>query len=179
MQAFAHATTPRQPLALLAAHRTLANLNTAIGRYRGVGAHLDAAFALADACGAPYERALTLFALAQLHLARGERSAARVALTESRTIGAALGARPLLARADALNRAIAATPPPAGYPGGLSAREVEVIRLVADGLTDAQIAERLFLSPRTVSQHLRSIYNKLGVASRVAAARYASEHGLA
>jgi DNA-binding NarL/FixJ family response regulator len=55
---------------------------------------------------------------------------------------------------------------------------VEVLRLVAEGLTDAQVAERLVLSPRTVSQHLRSVYNKLGVSSRAAATRFAIEHHL-
>jgi DNA-binding NarL/FixJ family response regulator len=60
----------------------------------------------------------------------------------------------------------------------LTAREVEVLRLVAEGLTDAQVAERLVLSPRTVSQHLRSVYNKLGVSSRAAATRFAIEHRL-
>jgi DNA-binding NarL/FixJ family response regulator len=45
-------------------------------------------------------------------------------------------------------------------------------------MTDAEAAERLFLSPRTVGQHLRSIYNKLGVSSRAAATRFAVEHGL-
>jgi DNA-binding NarL/FixJ family response regulator len=60
----------------------------------------------------------------------------------------------------------------------LSAREVEVLRLVTEGLTDAEVAERLFVSRRTVSRHLRSIYNKLGIGSRVAAARFTIEHGL-
>jgi DNA-binding CsgD family transcriptional regulator/tetratricopeptide (TPR) repeat protein len=64
------------------------------------------------------------------------------------------------------------------YPAGLTAREVEVLRLVAQGLTDAEVAGRLFLSPRTVSTHLRSIYGKLGVSSRTAAARLAAEYGL-
>ncbi len=60
----------------------------------------------------------------------------------------------------------------------LSAREVEVLVLVAEGLTDPQVAERLYLSPRTVGQHLRSIYRKLGVPSRAAAAREALQRGL-
>ncbi|HEX5505939.1 MAG TPA: tetratricopeptide repeat protein [Thermomicrobiales bacterium] len=72
----------------------------------------------------------------------------------------------------------APAPRPA-YPAGLTAREVEVLRLAAQGLTDAQIAERLFLSPRTVGTHLRSVYNKLGVSSRLAATRFALDHGLA
>ncbi len=64
------------------------------------------------------------------------------------------------------------------YPAGLTAREVEVLRLVAQGLTDAQVAEQLVVSPRTVSTHLTSIYNKLGVNSRSAATRFAVEHHL-
>ncbi len=54
-----------------------------------------------------------------------------------------------------------------------------MLRLVTTGLTIALVAERLFLSPRTVGQHLRSIYNKLGVSTRLAATRFALEHGLA
>lgn len=60
----------------------------------------------------------------------------------------------------------------------LSAREVEVLVLVAEGMTDPQVAERLYLSPRTVGQHLRSIYRKLGVPSRAAAATEALQRGL-
>src|SRR5258708_33911451 len=70
------------------------------------------------------------------------------------------------------------TPPPT-YPDGLTAREVEVLRLVAKGFTDAQVAEALVLSPRTVHAHLSSVYSKLGITSRSAATRYAIEHNLA
>src|SRR6266849_1667335 len=62
---------------------------------------------------------------------------------------------------------------------GLSARELEVLRLLATGLTDAQIAEQLVLSLYTIHAHLRTIYSKLGVTSRSAATRYAFEHHLA
>ncbi len=61
---------------------------------------------------------------------------------------------------------------------GLTAREIEVLRLVTQGLTYAQIAEQLIISPRTVDAHLRSIYGKLGVTSRSAATRYAIEYRL-
>ncbi len=64
------------------------------------------------------------------------------------------------------------------YPVGLTAREMEVLRLVAQGLSDAQVAEQLVISPRTVNWHLTSIYSKLGVSSRGAATRYALEHSL-
>jgi DNA-binding NarL/FixJ family response regulator len=63
-------------------------------------------------------------------------------------------------------------------PDGLSARELEVLRLIAQGLTDAQIAEQLVLSLHTIHAHLRTIYSKLGVTSRSAATRYAFEHQL-
>jgi DNA-binding NarL/FixJ family response regulator len=66
----------------------------------------------------------------------------------------------------------------AGYPEGLTAREVEVLRLVAAGLTDADVAKRLIVSVRTVNAHVRSIYRKLGVSSRAAAGRFAAEHDL-
>ena len=69
--------------------------------------------------------------------------------------------------------------PPPTYPDGLSAREVEVLCLVAAGLTDVQIAEKLILSPRTVHAHTSSIYSKLDITSRSAATRYAIEHHLA
>jgi predicted ATPase/DNA-binding CsgD family transcriptional regulator len=64
------------------------------------------------------------------------------------------------------------------YPDELTEREVEVLRLVASGLTDAQVAEQLVVSPRTVQGHLRSIYNKINVNSRSAATRYAVEQQL-
>jgi DNA-binding NarL/FixJ family response regulator len=60
----------------------------------------------------------------------------------------------------------------------LSAREVEVLGLVAEGLTDQEVAQRLYLSPRTIGQHLSSVYRKLGVRSRTAATRAATEQGL-
>jgi predicted ATPase/DNA-binding CsgD family transcriptional regulator len=67
---------------------------------------------------------------------------------------------------------------PATLPAGLTEREVEVLRLVAQGLTSAQVAERLVISAVTVSTHLRNIYGKIGVGSRSAATRWAVEHGL-
>ncbi len=86
-------------------------------------------------------------------------------------------------------RRISPTPAPTGqssriaksastYPAGLTLREVEVLRLVANGLTDTQVAKRLVISYRTVTTHLNSIYNKLGVTSRTSATRFAVEHQL-
>ena len=64
------------------------------------------------------------------------------------------------------------------YPAGLTEREVEVLRLVAQGLTTPQIAKQLIVSPHTVNAHMRSIFNKLGVSSRSAVTRFAVEHKL-
>jgi DNA-binding CsgD family transcriptional regulator len=64
------------------------------------------------------------------------------------------------------------------YPANLSKREVELLRLVALGLTNLEVAARLFLSPNTVRAHLYSIYSKIDVTSRTAAAHFAVEHGL-
>jgi len=64
------------------------------------------------------------------------------------------------------------------YPAGLTVREVEVLRLVANGLTNAQIAQQLVISTRTVNAHMRSIYNKLEISSRTAATRFAIDHHL-
>ena len=66
----------------------------------------------------------------------------------------------------------------AALPGGLSAREIEVLRLVAGGLTNADVARTLFLSTRTVDWHLSSIYTKLGFHSRTEATRFAITHEL-
>ena len=60
----------------------------------------------------------------------------------------------------------------AGEPHGLSAREVEVMSLIADGQTNGEIAARLFLAEKTVKNHVRRIYSKLGVGSRPAAIAY-------
>jgi non-specific serine/threonine protein kinase len=69
-------------------------------------------------------------------------------------------------------------PPPEDAPSLLSRRETEVLRLVAEGLTDAQVADRLYVSPRTVGHHLSAIYRKMRVPSRAAAAKAAFERGL-
>ena len=68
--------------------------------------------------------------------------------------------------------------PPLPYPNNLTAREIEILRLLVEGPTNEQIAARLFLSPNTVRAHLYSIFAKLDVSTRGAAARFALEHNL-
>ena len=154
------ATNPRQPLALIQALRLR-------GELAGNEADLVASLDLAVSCAVPFERASSLAALASLN------HDAPLAAT-AREIATGLGARPLIDRIDKIS------PRPSGhdYPAGLTNREVEVLRLVAKGLTDAEEAGRLSISPRTVGQHLRSIYGKLEVRSRTEATRVAIEHGL-
>ncbi len=179
-RALTHATKPRQPLALLAAHRLLGALDTDAGRYDVAEAHLQESLTLANACAAPYERALTLLALAARHAAMRNTAAATTLLDEVRAICTPLGAMPALARADALAARLATLKdaPPA-YPAGLSAREVEVLRLVAAGCTNRAIADTLFLSEHTVRVHLRNILTKTDSANRTEAATFALRNGLA
>jgi DNA-binding CsgD family transcriptional regulator len=63
-------------------------------------------------------------------------------------------------------------------PGGLSRREVEVLRLVADGRTAREIATQLFISSRTAEHHIQHVYTKIGVSGRAAATRWAVEHNV-
>ena len=62
--------------------------------------------------------------------------------------------------------------------GGLTDREVEVLRLVAAGRTNRQIAEDLIVSPRTAEHHVQHVYAKIGSSTRAAASLFAMEHGL-
>jgi DNA-binding CsgD family transcriptional regulator len=173
------ATDPDQPLVLVAVHQLLGRLAKDAGQWSGAERHLLAAVDLAGACAAPFMRAQALVALAELRLAEGRRGDAEPFLAEATAIATDLGAAPLRAAAEALTSAsLAGTNDAVAFPAGLTQREVEVLRLVAQGLTDGAVAERLFISPRTVSQHLRSIYGKLAVSSRAAATRFAVEHHL-
>jgi DNA-binding CsgD family transcriptional regulator len=63
-------------------------------------------------------------------------------------------------------------------PGGLTAREVEVLGLLARGLASKEIGQRLHITPKTVGHHIEHIYTKIGASNRVAASLFATEHGL-
>jgi DNA-binding CsgD family transcriptional regulator len=105
------------------------------------------------------------------------------AFEEEWAAGRATPIEQLLAEVDAVS--IDPPPEPANgsrrgcLPSGLSAREAEILRLVAAGLTNGQIASALHLSPHTIDTHLRRIYRKVGARSRSAATRVAIEQGLA
>jgi DNA-binding CsgD family transcriptional regulator len=117
------------------------------------------------------------FDLARVRLACGERlrrrramAAARVQLNAALEIFERLRARPWVERASAELRATGQTKPRAGDSvlDRLTPQEFEIVSLAASGLTNKQIAERLFLSPRTVGGHLHRAFPKLGVATRAA-----------
>ena len=107
-------------------------------------------------------------------------AAARAGLNDEEAFSAAWSEGRTMTPEQAIEYALEPSPatPQPNNTAQLSAREVEVLTLVAQGLTDSQVAERLYLSPRTVGQHLRSIYRKLGVPSRAAAAKAAVERSL-
>ena len=177
-QALEWAANPRQPLALIAAYRLLGEIDTDSGQHAEAEEHLRHALNWAEACAAPYEQALTLLAMAELYTVTNKPDDAWKHLDRARMICTPLNAMPALERARAIAARLSVRRSQPSHPAGLTPREVEVLRLVAEGLTDADVAERLFLSPRTVSTHLTSIYNKLSVNSRVGATRFAVEHGL-
>src|SRR5690606_11921545 len=123
---------------------------------------------------APYEHARSRVLVGMARQRLGDTETADLELDAARRAFRDLGARPDLSRVDAMVRRRAAT----GSVGGLSPREVEVLRLVAAGLTNQAIAERLFLSEKTVARHVSNIFTKLGISSRSAATAYAYQHGL-
>jgi len=122
---------------------------------------------------APYEaaRARVLIGLACRQL--GDRDTAEMELDAARWVFQQLGAGPDLVLVEALSR-----PAPAKAAGGLTAREVQVLRLVASGRTNRAIAADLFLSEKTVARHMSNIFTKLDLPSRSAATAYAYEHDL-
>ena len=64
------------------------------------------------------------------------------------------------------------------WPAGLTSREVEVLRLLARGMSSKQIAERLVITPKTAGNHIEHIYSKVGVTDRALASLFAAKHGL-
>ncbi|MDX3110251.1 ATP-binding protein [Nonomuraea angiospora] len=121
----------------------------------------------------PYAEARCLVGAAQAALAGGDRQEAAERLGRARELAARLGATPLLEQLDAFGRRArigGAEEAADGPPLGLTARELEVLREVANGRSNREIAEALFISAKTVSVHVSNILAKLGVATRGEAA---------
>jgi DNA-binding CsgD family transcriptional regulator len=123
------------------------------------------------ALGAPYDAARARVLLGRALRALGDEQSARAELTAGLRTFVRLGAAADQADVDRLLSQ-------SRFPGGLSAREAEVLRLVASGMSNPEIASALFLSEKTVARHLSNIFTKLEVSSRTAAAAFAFEHGM-
>ncbi len=123
---------------------------------------------------APYEAARARLLLAAACRALGDEDTASLEFEAARRAFAELGAQPDLAQVDAFAR----SPDDAGETYGLTARELEVLRLVAVGKTNREIAAVLVVSEHTVARHVQNILAKLRVSSRTAATAFAFEHDL-
>jgi DNA-binding NarL/FixJ family response regulator len=123
---------------------------------------------------APYQAACTQVLIGLAHRSMGDEDTAGIELETVRHAFAALGATPDVRRVEALCRPV---DPPAQR-GGLTAREVEVLRLIATGRTNRAIAERLGISEKTIARHVSNIFTKLGLSTRAAATAYAFQHDL-
>ena len=143
------------------------------GDARGAVAALHRARSAWEELAAPYEVARVRVLLASACHRLGDADTARLELAAAREVFAEVGARPDLAR---LDESAGRRRPDAA--AGLTAREVEVIRLVASGLTNREIADELVISEKTVARHLNNMFTRLGLANRAAATAYAYEHEL-
>lgn len=119
--------------------------------------------------GSPYDVARCRVAIAEACDAFGDRETARLEREAAREVFRALDARPDIDALDGTTR---------DERHGLTAREVEVLRLVASGATNRGIAEALVLSEKTVARHLANVFAKLGVSNRAAATAWAHRHGV-
>ncbi len=156
----------------MAAHAMGAVL-LADGEHRTALATLRSAWGVWRKLEAPYEAARVRVLVGLACQAIGDEDTAEMELDAARWVFQQLGAAPDLARVEELSRAEAVMPA-----GGLTAREVQVLALVAKGETNKAIAAELVLSERTVERHVSNIFNKLGVSSRAAATAHAYEHQL-
>ena len=162
-------------LALLAAHRLLAGLDSTAGRHAEAATHLARARALAASCASLDELTLALLPLAEPRPATGGPAAAHPRPSEGSARSSTLDAEPASDRGESCGPRGAAP----ACPAGLTRRELEVLRLIAAGKSNREIAAALYLSPRTAERHVANIYLKLGAHSKAEAAAYALRHGLA
>jgi DNA-binding CsgD family transcriptional regulator/tetratricopeptide (TPR) repeat protein len=156
----------------------LGRLAAALGDRDAAVRHLTEAEAMEQRAGAPAVQAGVRLDLARVLVARdGPGDRARAAELAERCAHTArrLGMAPALAAATALTADLAGT---AGAPVALTRREREIARLVADGLANRAIAEKLVLSERTVETHVRNLLTKLGLTNRTQVAAWALKHGL-
>ncbi|HEY6928587.1 MAG TPA: LuxR C-terminal-related transcriptional regulator [Thermoanaerobaculia bacterium] len=138
---------------------------------------LRRSFEIWQRLGAPYLAARVRVALAQACFSLGDEDGCRLECESAMAVFRDLGARPDLDRLEAAKTVVRPATQPS-RPHRLSARELQVLRLVASGKTNKAIAAELFLSEKTVDRHLSNIFDKLDVSSRSAATAFAYEHSL-
>ena len=131
----------------------------------------------------PFAQGSALLRGAEQAASEGDRATARTLVREADELASQIGTGLLRSRTDRLARKLGVdlghgAEPPAGTSYGLTDREREVLHRVAEGRTNRQIADDLFISPKTASVHVSNILAKLGVASRGEAAAFAHRHGL-
>jgi DNA-binding CsgD family transcriptional regulator len=162
--------------------RVLGLLSLAMGQLDQAATHFEDALAFCRKAGAWPELAWDCYDYADCLLGRNQQDDQQKAISlleESLAISNELGMRPLMERVLRLRERAESQPARApAYPDGLTQREVEVLRLVAAGKTDRQIAEELFISVTTASTHVRNLLNKTNTANRTEAAAYAAQHDL-
>ena len=161
-----------------AADRYLGRLSATLGEHDRAIGHLERALAANRAMGAHTWVAHTLFELGRVLRMRGRRDddgRASAVLSEAATLAERIGMPVLLSRARALGAQARQAPAP---PDDLSWREVDVLRLVAAGLSNREIGDELHISGHTVANHVRSILRKTGATNRTEAAGYAHRHAL-
>jgi DNA-binding CsgD family transcriptional regulator len=161
------------PLLQALAERCTGAVLLAEGDARAALGVLRQAWAGWRALDAPYESARVRVLIGLACRALGDDDSADMELDAARSVLQQLDAAPELARVEALSGISAVV-----AAGGLTAREVEVIALVAMGKTNRAIADDLFISEKTVARHVSNIFTKLGLSSRSAATAYAYEHDL-
>jgi DNA-binding CsgD family transcriptional regulator len=159
-----------------AADRYLGMLATTLGEWERAEEHFERAMGLNRRMAAATWLAHTQFQYARLLLARGrgERERAEALLGEAATLAERIGLAALLSRV----RALGSPRPAVAYPDGLSPREIQILGLVARGLSNREIGRALSISEHTAANHIRSILGKTGCANRTEAASYAHRHGL-
>jgi len=160
------------PYLRAAAAQALGSVVLAEGDARTALTCLREGWRLWSGLGAPYDAARTRVLIAQAHQALGDEDSASLELDAARRAFEQLGARPRLAQLEELS------PRRPAKAGGLTSREVQVLRHLATGRTNRAIADRLGISEKTVARHVSNIFAKLGLSSRAAATAYAFRHGL-
>ena len=159
-----------------AADRYLGMLAAALGEWDRAEEHFAGAIELNRRMGAATWLAHTAYEYARMLHARGDqRGEAAAAAGEAAALAERIGMPALLGRIQALGGSPAAA---AAGPDGLSSREVQILGLVARGLSNREIGGTLFISEHTAANHVRSILRKTGCANRTEAASYAHRHGL-